>query len=319
MNSFVVVGDIHLREDNPSSRRDNTLESLLKKLEWVIDYTNKNAGMLIFLGDLGERPIWTTRLVNRTCQVLSKCTKPMYTLVGNHDIKNYTKDEELFEDTGLYRVLQNTDMKVLRHVEWDEYSLYGYSTPDPDLESFVSGLIVPEPYIYQNYFQVSIHDTENHAPKYQGYNVAFAHYPVGNFESQWMKDHRKLYLPGWDMAFFGDIHDGFDPCDLACGCTVANPGALLRKSKSEIHRKINIFHVTGSNIKKIAVPHLKGTDVFVENVDNLGDVPIPEYMDDELVDPGDMTQTIKNIGKELKMSKEVIEHVTKLYQQSQYS
>lgn len=299
--SFVVVGDVHIREDAPVSRTDNVLETICSKLAWVVDYTNKNADALIFLGDLGERPIWSSRLVNRTCKILEECTKPMYTLIGNHDIKNYNKDYELWEDTGLYRVTQNTNLKVLRNEYFGPFHFYGFSTVDDDLEDFVNGKFVP--------------DLDDLC-----YPVSFAHYPVGNYESQWMRDHKKLRIPYFTYQFYGDIHDGFEPCHLQDYNTiVANPGALFRKSKAEIGRKIQVYHVNSKQITKVPVPHKKGTEVFVETLAGLRNVEIPEYMDDELVDPGDMSKTIYNIAQELKVSKEATEYVLKRYQEQRHN
>ncbi len=81
-----VVGDIHLRLENPRCRIDNYLDSLLNKIENIL----QNCDIFICLGDLFDKPSVGDECLNKFLSLLAKYDKPFYTIWGNHDLYKYS-------------------------------------------------------------------------------------------------------------------------------------------------------------------------------------------------------------------------------------
>lgn len=99
---LVFMTDTHGRANNPSSRKDDFPETVLKKISWVIDFANKNDAAVLHGGDWLHRPDVTPAFISRLAEVLSNCNNPIFTVVGNHDIYGY--NPRTFERTPFHIV-----------------------------------------------------------------------------------------------------------------------------------------------------------------------------------------------------------------------
>lgn len=83
-----IVGDVHILERSPRYRKDDYLNSILNKLEYVF----QNSDIILFLGDLFDHPTISYKAFHRFVSLLKTYYvqgKQFYSIVGNHDIQNY--------------------------------------------------------------------------------------------------------------------------------------------------------------------------------------------------------------------------------------
>lgn len=84
---FLFFTDTHIRNTNPQGRKDNFLETVLKKLEEIINIARQNnVNAVIHGGDLFDRPDTPPSLVREVVIRLKKLDVPLYMVAGNHDM-----------------------------------------------------------------------------------------------------------------------------------------------------------------------------------------------------------------------------------------
>ena len=96
MSSIIFVGDLHLKGSSPISRVDDYPTVILNKLESLISIAKSfNCDKIMLLGDVFDSHITTlpylAKVIN-TFRKISDAGIDVYTIVGNHDIKNNRMD-----------------------------------------------------------------------------------------------------------------------------------------------------------------------------------------------------------------------------------
>ena len=96
MSSIIFVGDLHLKGSSPISRVDDYPTVILNKLESLISTAKSfSCDKIMLLGDVFDSHITTlpylAKVIN-TFRKISDAGIDVYTIVGNHDIKNNRMD-----------------------------------------------------------------------------------------------------------------------------------------------------------------------------------------------------------------------------------
>ena len=96
MSSIIFVGDLHLKGSSPISRVDDYPTVILNKLETLINTAKSfSCDKIMLLGDVFDSHITTlpylAKVIN-TFRKISDAGIDVYTIVGNHDIKNNRMD-----------------------------------------------------------------------------------------------------------------------------------------------------------------------------------------------------------------------------------
>ena len=96
MSSIIFVGDLHLKGSSPISRVDDYPTVILNKLESLINIAKSfSCDKVMLLGDVFDSHITTlpylAKVIN-TFRKISDAGIDVYTIVGNHDIKNNRMD-----------------------------------------------------------------------------------------------------------------------------------------------------------------------------------------------------------------------------------
>jgi DNA repair exonuclease SbcCD nuclease subunit len=125
MARVILVGDIHIRDTSPSSRREGYREDIIKKLEYVADLEKKiKADAVVWAGDVFHFPDprrTSHATVLRMLEVVEKFNN-VYVVPGNHDILN-DRLESISEKQPL-GVLVHGGLKILSG--WDpELPIFG--------------------------------------------------------------------------------------------------------------------------------------------------------------------------------------------------
>ena len=96
MTDAVIVGDIHLSDRAPTSRRDSYAEEILAKVAWCSIFANhpgpgQGALPLVLAGDVFHLKVphrTSYRLVQRLHSILATVARGVWIVPGNHDLTN---------------------------------------------------------------------------------------------------------------------------------------------------------------------------------------------------------------------------------------
>lgn len=87
-DKFIHITDLHFANNPPTSRIDDYNDTLLKKLEWVVNYSNKvKANGLLLGGDIWHTHQPNSELLLKFVDTLYKSNCNIYFIWGNHDIQ----------------------------------------------------------------------------------------------------------------------------------------------------------------------------------------------------------------------------------------
>ena len=107
MTKFVFITDIHLNA-TCGVRNGNPLDDTIDKLNYVVDYANKNKASILIGGDIFDHPCVPDFVKSKAASVFRKAKNKIYTIAGNHDILynntgfNYRTSYNLFKEVGLF-------------------------------------------------------------------------------------------------------------------------------------------------------------------------------------------------------------------------
>lgn len=119
---FLFFTDTHIRGNNPRSRKDVFVETLYGKFQEILDYIKNNGiDYVLFGGDLFDRPDISLSVAQKFIELLNNFPKPIYMVLGNHDIygQNPTTVNRtilgILQTLGIIKVLDN-DSVILNAV-----------------------------------------------------------------------------------------------------------------------------------------------------------------------------------------------------------
>lgn len=242
MCNVFIIGDLHLKCTNVISRKDDYPNAILKKLEFLgsiaADYKCKN---FIILGDVFDSPStslpYLANVIN-TFKKLNECGINVYTIVGNHDIKNNRLDS-----------LESTALGILLATNYVKLAPKELQIEDTLFKCF-------------NY-------TDELTPKQSNkYEVCLAHrYYEFSFDEYSLHE-QDLKDLNYDVMVLGHLHS---PCETEqiYNTTLYRPGSLSRNS-SEPFNKIRTPHVLVYNCNKHCGTYLdvacsSGSEIFIES------------------------------------------------------
>ena len=116
VSGFLFIGDPHISSKKPGRRKDeNFEETILNKLEEIINIANNKDYLPVFLGDLFNRPQEDSEsLKTRVTRILNKSRHKCVSNVGNHDITHSSISDEdtlkLLSEAGVLDII--TESKV---------------------------------------------------------------------------------------------------------------------------------------------------------------------------------------------------------------
>lgn len=245
MSNVIVIGDSHLKCSPPISRKDDYPFAILRKFEYVSSIAKSyNCNTLFILGDVFDSPItslpYLAAVIN-TFKKISDLGLNVYTIVGNHDIKNNRMDS--LPSTALGILISTGYVKLApRNLVIDSTSFNFYNYPEP-LE------------------------VRKNSDKYE-VCIAHLYYEFGLANDSLHKD--DLERLNYDAMILGHLHN---PCDTEKihNTVLYRPGSLSR-STSEPYNKLRtprvlLFNCINHKSFYIEVSCGSAEDVFVSQVD----------------------------------------------------
>jgi len=99
LSKILFVGDLHLSDRQITTRVDDTTETCLEKLQWILDFASKQGADIIHTGDMFTHTLYSNKTRLRIKQMLrsynvSGCT--FYSIAGNHTGDIEDKDSSSF-------------------------------------------------------------------------------------------------------------------------------------------------------------------------------------------------------------------------------
>jgi DNA repair protein SbcD/Mre11 len=237
--------DPHVMGKNPRSRKDDFPHTILRKIEWVMNYAfDNNISTILVGGDLFHRPDTAESIVYDVIKIITKYNGiKMYGIGGNHDFYGYNPQTiprtmlGILSSTKVYELInperplviedvvisgQHADYRLDRGNEW------GYvGVNKRDYEAFKS--------IHVCHGFLADHRWPDTVPHTIIYDIAD-------------KVEADIVLTGHDHAGFGIIETK--------GKTFCNPGALGRISAAvgEMNREVNVCVIDTDENTVVLVP-----------------------------------------------------------------
>lgn len=127
------IGDIHVSDVNPSSRKDDFTLACYNKLTFIKDYCNSNnVDYILLVGDIFHRkqPNLNSHLMVKTLiKIFSQFKGKVYCVPGNHDISQTSKNLDkqpisVLEESGVLTLLGYPFTKEFV-LQTDKFDIYG--------------------------------------------------------------------------------------------------------------------------------------------------------------------------------------------------
>jgi len=239
MSNVFIIGDLHLKAAAPISRKDDYPVAILNKLEYLAGIAKSvKCNTFILLGDVFDAPITSLPYLAKVIETFKKINDKkitVYTIVGNHDIRNNRMDS-----------LSTTALGILIST--------GYVKLAP--ETLIVDSTVFQCFHYPNEIKKAYTDEQ--------YTVCIAHRYYEFGLDDYSLHESDLINLNYNAMVLGHLHN---PCDtLDIGNTVLyRPGSLSRNT-SEPYNKLRTPRALLFNCKKHKAVYV---EVLCETAENI--------------------------------------------------
>lgn len=243
----VIIGDPHVTGQNPTSRKDNFPDTILKKMKEVFQLSRSiEADVMFSLGDLYNVPDPSNITKGRLGALLNKRPCEFYTLAGNHDL--FGGNLDTIQRTGLGLLEKTGALKIFS--EEPIFFKKGNIRFQVTGQNYHSQIDKRNPEL--DYCRTKAEGVTHSMHLAHGYltdkSLLFSHTMIDRIQ-----DHTEA-----DLTISGHLHFPFRK-DID-GKIFANPGALGRRSasKGEMRRpKVFILRITQEGVITLEDYYLK--------------------------------------------------------------
>lgn len=253
MNNVMFIGDLHISDKAPRSRKEEDeqyRQLILDKLGFCYDYCSvkvNNVKYVIILGDVFNSsiniyPPYLTQ-VYKLLQKFKDSGIKVYSIIGNHDM--YYQNDSEFDKTTLYQAFSLGLIEHLDTLQLHDTIITGvdYGKPIPKIKEPINKNILVGHCFYENSLFTGNDNTNltDEQCKELGYNV---------------------YVLGHDHTYYPTIDTG--------EYRVVRPGSLMRGTSKtcNLYRNVvvDVYDPTTYEWREVMVPVKPGTEVFNEKV-----------------------------------------------------
>lgn len=310
MKKILFFTDTHLQEIPISSRKDNYLESIIRKIEEIKDIANsENVDYVLFGGDFFSKPSPSDEVIIRLIQILKKFnSRPIITILGNHDIEGRNPDTynrkavKILEEAHLIKVLKD-----------------GENYPPFDTEIEIQGVN------YKNGVD-SNPDLLKVEKKRKGLIlIQMVHSYVLPFKTnfQTLSLEEVANITEADIILIGHYHDGFGERRVN-GKIFISPGSIARDSINQFNRtpQVVLIKIDGSkiDIEFIKLKNvLKKEEIESKDIKEIEDFIFNDFfktLQGKEIDSFEPEKIIDEILKDENVDQEVKDEVLKRYEEA---
>lgn len=266
MSKIYFVGDVHLQEQSPISRKDSYPTSILNKLTEIGNLVRENnIEAVIFSGDIFSTSAITLKYFKRCVKAFRDIPCPCYSIIGNHDIPRNNLD--LMEDSPLDLLFSVGVLKHLDTLTFDDVVIKGvdYTQPLVDSTKVLAEMAKNSAYsilVAHRYFNTPMFGPDSITPE-------------------------ELVSLKYNMVFLGHAHDEYEDLNVG-GTMLYRIGSLSRgtKANSQLYRE-NIylleFNTLTKEYNRVKVPCLPCNEAFKDRIFIEKQEEINKKLDDILV------------------------------------
>ena len=233
MSKYICCSDLHLRGTAPVFRRDNYVETMFKKFEFIVNYTNEKHADLLIAGDIFDTARVPHEVVNKAMDLLLQLEYPATICAGQHDMSYHNPD--VFKSP-LY------SMYLAGVVKWQHNAtIYSH---DWDQEA-----TIPTPTELSELLLIHKTITPREPPFFLKEAVS-AEQAMDQF-------------PNFEWIVSGDYHVPYIT-ENDRGQILVNCGCMLRNAKDQKNHKpqIHLIDTEAGTYDSIVVPHKPYSEVF---------------------------------------------------------
>lgn len=237
MKKILFFTDTHLQEIPISSRKDNYLESIIKKIDEIKDIANnENVDYVLFGGDFFSKPSPSDEVIIKLIQILKKFnSRPIITILGNHDIEG--RNPDTYNRKAVKIVEEAHLVKVLKE---------GESYPPFDTEIEIQGVN------YKNGVDIDPNLLKVEKKRKELVLIQIVHSYVLPFKTyfQTISLEELSKITEADIILIGHYHDGFGERKVN-GKIFICPGSIARDSINQFNRipQVVVIKIDGSKIE----------------------------------------------------------------------
>jgi len=246
---YLACADLHITDKTPRYRKDDYLETGLRKLEWIVNKANDLDAVLLLSGDVFDSVTIKWEVVNRVTAILQNCRYTPIAIAGQHDMVNKVAD---LLNTPLFNLAVNGVIEVI-----------GTSTNGSTVgqRTGIQG--------QQYHGPMPVPEGEN--------NIILIHKSITPEEPPFFlgdalsaEDAVKLYR-GFRVIVAGDYHLPFHV--KIDGIDVVNCGPMMRDKKDKRELKPCVWHI-GKRFEDVKVTKI---EIPIEPADAVFDIAAIEY------------------------------------------
>jgi len=237
---LLICSDLHVSGVQATSRLDDSFQTDLEQLEWIMKYAEtERCAAILHTGDFWNNHEQTSKTKAAVIRLMRKYTRvPFITCVGNHDVQG--KRTERYVDKPLGVLEAAECLEVFREGESGFYGgvqIYGFGESEEATKQLLAG---------------EWSDEEETCIK-----IGLVHATVGpdSAMQHWESiDNQKI--ANIDFACFGDVHVPFFTHCFENGVTAIHPGSIGRRNIDDQERKpmIAILDPDKWNVDYVEVP-----------------------------------------------------------------
>lgn len=246
--TLLLSADWHIRSDVPENRVDDFLGAQEKKIDFILDTSNRYDCPVLIAGDIGDKSKWENWLLEKYVKKFKAHCQRIYVLPGQHDLPNHRLDK--LSESGLGVLAASLAIKLL--VDPMIYIQGIENFPFP----FGKKILKIEEYQNKKFGKSGnqniaiIHQLVSQSKLWQGQE---------NFISA--KSLLKKF-PCYNLIISGDNHQSF--VEKYKGRLLINPGSIMRATISQFNHKpkIYLWKAEDNEVKAIEVPIQSPEKVF---------------------------------------------------------
>lgn len=200
---FLLIGDIHFRNESPINRKDDIVEVFKDKFKQLKQIIKRNKiDYVLTVGDILDRSVSSVPTINLAEELLSSLEIPVYSILGNHDlvgnvVNGYNKSSIFL----LSKLCSNLNIILEEYIDLEDTRIYFNHYGD-------------------NNFIIKDKDDSK-------FNIVLTHSNIYDGDSMFDSINCRDLITNADFLFTGHIHSKF------LYNNIYNAGSLVRLTRAE--------------------------------------------------------------------------------------
>jgi len=231
LSKILFVGDLHLSDRQITTRVDDTTETCLEKLQWILNLATKYSADIIHTGDMFTHTLYSNKTRLRIKQMIKEfkagTMNKFYSIAGNHsgDIEDRDAGSVIHRELGQFCFDGYVDFLGSFNGGFNDYGMFS------DHPGFIGSFLIRG---YSAYSELNT----DHAEKVEG--LVCHHWIMDAFNDSLVvyPDDMKKIFPNLRFIVAGHDHAYHEPYYSRDGVYVVRPGSVMRTDSGKSSDRI---------------------------------------------------------------------------------